>query len=79
MGFFDLQLTPEELARSQTLRYPTPRGKEASFSPRRNCQHVDKSKPRLKEIIRRPLALVWINPTFHSRQSGENEHEDGSK
>jgi hypothetical protein len=50
--FFDLQITPEELARrkyGQTRSTPV----SAKRAP----------KPPLKEIIRRgPFALVWVNP-----------------
>lgn len=52
MGFFDLQLTPEELARSKYGRT-----RPTSVSPK------PAPKPRLREIIRRgPFALVWVNP-----------------
>ena len=62
MGFFDLQLTPEELARSRRCVHSTRAVKEQASVPR-NCNPPLQSKPRLKEIIRRrPLALVWINP-----------------
>ena len=64
--FFDLQLTPEELARR---KYGRTRSTPASTKPA--------PKPRLKEIIRRgPFALVRINPNPPPKRDDWDDDDD---